>query len=122
MSPAVDVVQSDGRLPPAADVVVIGGGIIGCSAAYFLAKKGLSVAVIEKGRVACEQSSRNWGWCRQQGRDTREIPLIKESLALWGGLNEEVGADTGFRRTGLLYVTKNGAELARWERWRDHAR
>ena len=122
MPPAVDAVQSDGRLPTASDVVVIGGGIIGCSAAYFLAKKGLSVAVIEKGRVACEQSSRNWGWCRQQGRDTREIPLIKESLALWDGLNEEVGADTGFRRTGLIYITKDAAEMARWEAWVDHAR
>ena len=122
MSPAIDAVQSDGRLPAARDVVVIGGGIIGCSAAYYLAKKGLSVAVIEKGRVACEQSSRNWGWCRQQGRDTREIPLIKESLALWGGLDEEVGADTGFRRTGLIYVTKDAAEMARWEAWTDHAR
>ncbi len=122
MSPPVDTVRGDGKLPAAADVVVIGGGIIGCSAAYFLAKKGLSVAVIEKGQIAGEQSSRNWGWCRQQGRDTREIPLIKESLTLWRGLNEEVGADTGFRRTGLLYVTKDAAELARWERWRDHAR
>jgi len=122
MSPAIDAVQSDGNPPAAADVVVIGGGIIGCAAAYSLAKKGISVAVIEKGQVGCEQSSRNWGWCRQQGRDTREIPLIKESLALWGGLNEEIGADTGFRRTGLLYVTKDAAELARWEDWMDHAR
>ncbi len=122
MSPPVDTVESDARLPATADVVVIGGGIIGCVAAYFLAKKGFSVAVIEKGRIAGEQSSRNWGWCRQQGRDTREIQLIKESLALWGGLNEELGADTGFRRTGVLYVTKDKDELARWERWLEHAR
>ncbi len=122
MSPPVDAVRSDGKLPASAGVVVIGGGIIGCSAAYFLAKKGHSVALIEKGRVGGEQSSRNWGWCRQQMRDTREIALVKESLAIWGGLNEEIGADTGFRRSGLLYVTKDPAELARWERWLEHAR
>ena len=122
MSPPVDAVRSDEKLPASADVVVIGGGIIGCAAAYFLAKRGLSVVVLEKGRVGGEQSSRNWGWCRQQMRDTREIPLIKESLALWGGLNEEIGAETGFRRTGLIYVTKDAAELARWEAWLEQAR
>jgi glycine/D-amino acid oxidase-like deaminating enzyme len=122
MSPPVDPVRSDEKLPASADVVVIGGGVIGCAAAYYLARKGLSVVVIEKGHVAGEQSSRNWGWCRQQGRDTREIPLIKESLALWGGLNQELGAETGFRRTGLLYVTRDPTELARWERWMEHAR
>ena len=122
MSPPVDKIRSDEKLPAAVDVVVIGGGIIGCSAAYYLAKKGHTVALIEKGHVGGEQSSRNWGWCRQQRRDVREIPLIKESLLLWGGLNEEIGAETGFRRTGLIYVTKDQAEVARWERWLEDAR
>ena len=66
---------SDDALPASADVVVIGAGIIGVTAALELARADLSVAVIEKGRVAAEQSSRNWGWVRQQGRDRREIPL-----------------------------------------------
>jgi glycine/D-amino acid oxidase-like deaminating enzyme len=102
--------------------VIIGGGIIGTSAAYYLAKRGHSVALIEKGRVGGEQSSRNWGWCRQQDRDPAEIPLIKESLALWGGLSEELGTDVGFRRTGILYVTQDPQELGRWEQWMEHAR
>ena len=122
MSPPVDPVRSDEKLPASADVVIIGGGIIGCTAAYYLAKKGHSVALIEKGRVGGEQSSRNWGWCRQQMRDTREIPLIKDSLVRWDRLNEEIGAETGFRRTGLLYVSKDAADVARWERWLEHAR
>ena len=122
MSPPVNPVQSDPSLPKSADVVIIGGGIIGSSAAYYLAKKGISVALIEKGRIAGEQSSRNWGWCRQQDRDEAEIPLIKESLRIWGDLSAEIGADTGFRRTGMLYVTEDPAELARWERWMEHAR
>jgi len=74
MSPPVDPVQSDAKLPKAADVVIIGGGIIGSATAYYLAKRGLSVAVVEKGRIAGEQSSRNWGWCRQRtatGRKSR---------------------------------------------------
>jgi glycine/D-amino acid oxidase-like deaminating enzyme len=121
MSPPVDPVQSDPKLPKTTDVVIIGGGIIGSATAYFLAKRGLSVAVVEKGRVAGEQSSRNWGWCRQQDRDQAEIPLIKESLRLWGDLGGEMGADLGFRRTGVLYVTQDSQELAKWERWMEHA-
>src|SRR5262245_19813310 len=122
MSPPVNPVFSDDKLPARADVVVIGGGIIGCAAAYFLARRGISVALIEKGRIAGEQSSRNWGWCRQQGRDKAEIPLIKESLAIWGRLKTEIGADPGFRREGILYVTSDPAELAGWARWMGHAR
>jgi len=122
MSPPVNPVTSDEKLPTTVDVVVVGGGIIGCLSAYYLALKRLSVAVIEKGHIACEQSSRNWGWCRQTGRDRRELPLIRESLMLWAGLNEAVGGDTGFRRTGLLYVTKDAGVLARWEEWLKKAR
>jgi glycine/D-amino acid oxidase-like deaminating enzyme len=122
MSPPVQPVQSDDRLPARADVVIIGGGIIGCSAAYFLARKGISVALLEKGRIAGEQSSRNWGWCRQQGRDQAEIPLSKESLAIWGRLQDEIGADPGFRRMGILKVTRDPAQMAAWERWIEQAR
>ena len=52
-------------LPDEVDVVVIGAGVIGIFSALYMIEKGLKVAVIEKGRVACEQSSRNWGWIRQ---------------------------------------------------------
>lgn len=122
MSPPVDPVQSDPKLPKSADVVIIGGGIIGAATAYYLAKRGMSVALVEKGRIAGEQSSRNWGWCRQQDRDRAEIPLIKESLRIWSDLNNEIGAETGFRQTGVLYVTRDPKELAKWERWMEHAR
>jgi glycine/D-amino acid oxidase-like deaminating enzyme len=81
------------ELPARADVVVVGGGIIGVSAALHLAKKGVSVTLCEKGRIAGEQSSRNWGWCRTMGRDPAEIPLSIESLRMWAGMNLEVGGD-----------------------------
>src|SRR5689334_16718898 len=122
MSPPVNRIDSDPNLPDAVDVAVIGGGIIGVASAYHLAKQGVRVALLEKGHVACEQSSRNWGWVRQQNRDERELPLIRHSLEMWGRLNEEIGGDTGFRRCGLLYVTEDPAELAGWESWVNMAR
>ena len=72
-----------GDLPKSADVVVIGAGIIGVMSAWELAKTGLSVVVLEKGRVAGEQSSRNWGWIRSQGRDPAELPIMADAAAMW---------------------------------------
>ncbi len=122
MSPPVTRVRSDEALPPSADVVVIGGGIAGVAAAYAIAKKGHSVAVVEKGYIAGEQSSRNWGFCRQQNRDLRELPLAQRALEIWAGLNEELGAETGFRRAGLIYATTRQDDLDAWARWCEQAR
>lgn len=122
MAPRVDPVHSDEALPAHADVVVIGGGIIGTSAALFLAQKGVSVALCEKGHIAGEQSSRNWGWCRKMARDPRELPLIIESLRLWERMNETIGAETGFRTCGIMYLGETAAELAQLEDWLEHAR
>ncbi|WP_159993251.1 FAD-binding oxidoreductase [Roseomonas sp. 18066] len=122
MSPPVDRVQDDAALPAEADVVVIGAGIAGITAAYYLAQAGKRVAVLEKGVVAGEQSSRNWGWCRVQNRDEREIPLAQRSMEQWEKLVAETGADLGFRRTGLVYVTDSPSELATWQKWVDMAR
>jgi glycine/D-amino acid oxidase-like deaminating enzyme len=122
VSPPVQPVASDEKLPQSVDIVVIGAGIAGCTAAYELAKRDFSVALLDKGRVGGEQSSRNWGWVRQQHRDLRELPLSMKSLEIWGTLNEEIGAETGFRRTGLLYVTTRPADFAQWEAWTLKAR
>ncbi|MEI2808079.1 NAD(P)/FAD-dependent oxidoreductase [Albidovulum sp.] len=111
-----------GPLPDAADVVVIGGGVIGVMAAWFLARRGVRVVLCEKGRIAGEQSSRNWGWVRQQGRDPAELPLMIEALSIWKGLGAEVGADLGFRQTGVLYLAGKTADTARHEGWMVHAR
>ena len=122
MSPPVAPVASDDTLPAAVDVVVVGAGIAGIAAAYELARKGRTVAVLEKGTVSGEQSSRNWGWCRQQNRDVRELPLAMWGLRRWEELAGEIGRDLGFRRSGLVYATDRPGELADWERWGEAAR
>lgn len=101
-----------GALPARADAVVIGGGVIGVMTAWHLAKRGLQVVLCEKGRVAGEQSSRNWGWVRQQGRDAAELPIMIEASGMWESLAEEAGADLGFRRTGVLYVANTDKDRA----------
>ncbi|RUX24809.1 FAD-binding oxidoreductase [Mesorhizobium sp. M7A.F.Ca.US.011.01.1.1] len=115
-------IETSGELPKIADAVVIGGGIVGIFAAYYLARRGMKVALVEKGRIGAEQSSRNWGWCRQQNRDARELPMATRSLDLWQRFAADTDEDTGFRRCGLLYLSNDEAELAGWARWRDFAR
>ncbi|KKB62889.1 D-amino acid oxidase [Robbsia andropogonis] len=122
MAVLLESVDGSSALPVTADVVVIGGGIVGVFSAYYLAQRGLRVALLEKGRIGAEQSSRNWGWCRQQNRDARELPISTQSLDLWERFSQESGEDTGFRRCGLLYLSNDEAEIARWARWRDFAR
>ncbi|HEY8288114.1 MAG TPA: FAD-binding oxidoreductase [Acetobacteraceae bacterium] len=121
MAPGVDAVPSDANLPERTRVVVVGGGIIGACTAWFLARKGVPVALCEKGEIAGEQSSRNWGWCRKMGRDPREIPLAIEALRLWAELDTLLGAETGFRRSGIVYLCRTQEELAHREAWLNQA-
>jgi glycine/D-amino acid oxidase-like deaminating enzyme len=122
MAPRVDRISQTSDLPAKVDVVVIGGGIVGASTALFLAERGVSVALCEKGRIAGEQSSRNWGWCRKMGRDPAEIPLAVESLRLWEGMAARTAADVGFRQSGILYLCEDPKEAAKHEEWLAHAR
>jgi glycine/D-amino acid oxidase-like deaminating enzyme len=109
-------------LPARADVVVVGGGVIGVMTAWFLREKGLSVVVCEKGRIAGEQSGRNWGWVRQQGRDPAELPIMVESLSIWKRLAAEMGDRLGFRQTGVLYLAKTEREIEGFQAWTEHSR
>src|SRR5262252_7052062 len=117
MGPEINRVESDTMLPSQADVVVIGGGVIVLTSALFLAERGVKVVLLEKGRIACEQSSRNWGWCRQSVRDPREFDLIREALRLWRGMNERCQSDTGFRTTGILFAARSETDVARYREW-----
>lgn len=109
--------------PAAADVVVIGAGIAGTATSYFLAQHGLKVVLCEKGRVAGEQSSRSFGWIRQQGRDWAELPVMMESNRIWRGLAKETGeADLKFTESGCYYFAESQASLAHYEQWCETAR
>ncbi|MGJ8545022.1 MAG: NAD(P)/FAD-dependent oxidoreductase [Sulfitobacter sp.] len=111
-----------GAPPEQADVVVIGGGVIGVCTALYLARAGQRVVLLEKGRIAGEQSSRNWGWIRQQGRDPDELPIMVEARALWIDLAAQSDVDFGLRPGGVSYFARTAAQMAGYERWLPHAR
>ena len=104
------------------DVVVVGSGIVGCASAYYLAQKGVSVIVCEKGNVGLEQSSRNWGFVRQQGRDAAELPLMMASNHIWQGLEAELQADLEWIQGGNLVLAYDDKRLEQFEQWLPQAK
>lgn len=95
------------------DVIVIGGGLHGCSAALALALRGASVLVLEKDGVGRHASGANAGGVRQIGRALPEIPLSVASMELWHRIGELVDDDCGFVSTGHLFIAETETELAR---------
>lgn len=110
-----------GPPPSQTDVVVIGGGVIGVCASLYLARKGRRVVLFEKGRIAGEQSSRNWGWIRQQGRDPDELPIMVESNRLWTELAGQTNVDIGLVRSGVTYFAETEKDMASYAAWMTYA-
>jgi glycine/D-amino acid oxidase-like deaminating enzyme len=118
-SPVPDPVESDTQMPSRCGVVIVGAGIAGASTALALAGAGVRTVLCEKGIVAGEQSSRNWGWVRKMNRDPRELPLMLESLRIWERFNQSLDVDTGFRRSGIAYLCKTASDVEKYENWLD---
>ncbi len=124
--PPIDLstpVQFNSPLPKKADVVIVGGGITGICTARELQKLGKHVVVCEKGRVGGEQSSRNWGWVRQTGRDPDELPIMMESLARWKEIAQETKDNNLlFSEQGVLYLANNPEAVKRFEEFAELAK
>lgn len=115
--PQPSTVISNDTLPQRVDVAIVGAGIAGICTALELAERGHTVAVFEKGIVAGEQSSLNWGWCRKMGRDPRELPLVQVSMDLWRQMRQRVGEEVGFRECGIAYLCETEAQLEKRRAW-----
>lgn len=100
-------------MTPTTDVVVIGGGLIGCSTALHLARRGITVRVIEKDYVARHASGVNAGGVRTLGRALPELPLSIAAKQLWHALPDLVGSDGGFKAVGQIRVAENEEQLER---------
>lgn len=105
-----------------ADVVVIGAGIVGCASAYYLAQRGVQVVVLEQGDTIGEQSRKNWGFVRQQGRDPAEVPLMMAANRIWRELEQELQADIEWVQGGNLALASTPERMALFEEWLSVAR
>ena len=104
------------------EVAIIGGGVMGSSIAYHLARRGVEVTLLERGDIPCAASAASAGGVRQQGRDLRELPLAVASIARWEHLEEELGADIHYRREGHVTVTENPDDVADFLPWMENQR
>ena len=117
MSLLLEPVNTQDELPAATTVVIIGGGVVGVSAALTLAERNIPVVLLEKGHIAGEQSSRNLGWIRKTSRHADDVPLALAADRLWSEMPERVGRDVGYRQTGIMFLSASEAEIANHESW-----
>lgn len=101
--------------PATADVAIIGGGLVGAWTAFFLARRGQRVVLIEKGVVGAQSSGVNFGNLRLQGRFPGQYPLSLRSQMLWEEIEALVGEECEFARTGHLYLAFDAQEQAKLE-------
>lgn len=85
------------------DIIVIGGGMFGVATAYFLAKAGQSVQLIESGFVGAASSGANFGGLRLQGRAAEQYPLSLLAQQYWDNFEQEFGASCEYERNGMVY-------------------
>ena len=95
------------------DIVIVGGGIVGASCAYFLAERGAEVLLLEAGRIGREASGVNAGGVRQQARALPEIPLALESVRLWADLERRLEVPLEYERCGDLRIVESAEDAAR---------
>ncbi|MBZ9918025.1 FAD-binding oxidoreductase [Mesorhizobium sp. B1-1-4] len=103
------------------DVIIIGGGVVGCSAAYYAAKNGMRVLLVERDAPGSAQSGRNLGFVRQQNRDFRELPLMIGALSMWKEIEAELGRRVGWQQGGNLSLAFSEADLVSRRAWQKRA-
>src|SRR4029450_1775905 len=100
-------------LPGTASVVVIGGGVVGCSIAYHLARRGQrDVVVLERESVGAGTTSKAAGGIRSQFPTETEIRFSLEAIGVFERFAEEIGADIGYRKIGYLFLISDAEDLA----------
>jgi glycine/D-amino acid oxidase-like deaminating enzyme len=108
--------------PVRADVVVVGGGVVGAATAYHAARRGARVVLVEKGAVGGEQSGQAWGFVRRHGRPPAAMALLAAAGPVWDRLAAELEADIEFVRAGNLAVAETPDDVARLEEGHQAAR
>lgn len=89
------------------DVAIVGGGIVGCAAAYYLAQRGVEVMLLERNGIGSGASGRSGGGVRQSARVSAEIPLAAESVTLFPTLSNDLGVDIEYVQRGNLRLVES---------------
>ena len=104
--------------------MVIGGGVIGCSIAYHLARRGVKVVVVEKETLGSQSTGRCAGGVRRQFSSGPNVQMQQLSVRLLGGLEAETGVDPEFRHIGYLFVLTSDHQVANFKQllpmWHAH--
>lgn len=103
-------------------VIVLGGGLMGSATAFFLARRGIRVRLIERGHVGAGATVASFGNIRRTGRALEQLPLAKRALDLWSRAEEILDRDVEFRATGHLRLIFDEASRADMQRFAEAAR
>lgn len=106
---------------PVRDLIVIGGGIVGCAAALYASRQGMSCLLIERDTAGSAQSGRNLGFVRQQERDFRELALMTGAMRLWEGIEADLGRAVGWRQGGNVSLAFSETQLVTRRDWQRRA-
>lgn len=117
MTKTLNRINTTDVLPEETTVVIIGGGIIGVTAALTLAERNIPVVLIEKGHIAGEQSSRNLGWIRKTSRHFEDVPLAMAADKIWAEMPKRIGSDLGYKKSGIMFLAKTEEQVAMHEAW-----
>lgn len=117
MTKTLDSVNTTDALPDSTTVAIIGGGIIGVTAALTLAERNIPVVLLEKGHIAGEQSSRNLGWVRKTSRHAADVPLALAADRLWTEMPQRIGQSVGYKQCGIMFLAQAEERMAIYEAW-----
>ncbi|MEZ5773636.1 MAG: FAD-binding oxidoreductase [Hyphomicrobiaceae bacterium] len=106
----------------ATDAIVLGGGLMGSATAFFLARRGVAVTLIERARIGSGATVASFGNIRRTGRDLSQLPLAHRSRRLWGEAERLLGRDVEFRATGHLRLVFDEEGLEDMRAYADAAR
>jgi sarcosine oxidase subunit beta len=104
------------------DVIVLGGGLMGTASAYFLARRGARVRLIERNRIGTGATVASFGNIRRTGRHLSQLALAHRSLRLWGEAEKLLGRDVEFRATGHIRLIFDEESLADMRAYAEAAR
>jgi len=110
------VPRSASPLPRSADVVIIGGGVIGTSAAFHLAEAGAHVLLVERGQLGSGSTSRAAGGVRTQFSDALNVEIAKRSMDAFRDFGRRPGWEIDLKEVGYLFVLTRESDVAAFER------